>query len=87
MEVKQVKILHCADVHLGAELTTLGRSAVSRRAEIKKTFMNIFKLCKTEEIQLLLIAGYLKEFQLILFTCHQHIIEKAKPYANSIVEI
>jgi uncharacterized protein YhaN len=28
-----------------------------------------------------------KEFQLILFTCHQHIIEKAKPYANSIVEI
>ena len=28
-----------------------------------------------------------KEFQLILFTCHQHIIEKAKHYANSIVEI
>ena len=55
--MKQVKILHCADVHLGAELTTLGKSAVTRRAEIKKTFMNILKLCQTEEIQLLLIAG------------------------------
>lgn len=28
-----------------------------------------------------------KEFQLILFTCHRHIIEKSKPYANNIVEI
>lgn len=55
--MKQVKILHCADVHLGAELTTLGRSAVTRRTEIKKTFMNILKLCQTEEVQLLLIAG------------------------------
>lgn len=27
------------------------------------------------------------EFQLILFTCHRHIIEKAKFYTNSIVEI
>lgn len=55
--MKQVKILHCGDVHLGSELTTLGRSAVTRRAEIKKTFMNILKLCQTEEIELLLIAG------------------------------
>ena len=33
---------------------------MTRRAEIKKTFMNILKLCQTEEIQLLLIAGYFK---------------------------
>lgn len=55
--MKQVKILHCADIHLGAELTTLGRKAVTRRAEIKRTFMNILKLCQTQQVQILLIAG------------------------------
>ena len=55
--MKQIKILHCADMHLGAELTILGRSAVTRRAEIKKTFMNILKLCLEEQVELLLIAG------------------------------
>jgi exonuclease SbcD len=55
--VKQVKILHCADIHLGAELTTLGRKAVTRRAEIKRTFMNILKLCLAQQVQILLIAG------------------------------
>jgi len=57
MGVKQVKILHCGDIHLGAELTILGRKAVTRRAEIKRTFMNILKLCQTEQVQILLIAG------------------------------
>mgnify|MGYP003818437149 CR=1 FL=1 len=57
MIVKQVKILHCADIHLGAELTTLGRSSVARRAEIKNTFMNIIKLCQEDQVELLLIAG------------------------------
>ncbi|WP_291633206.1 DNA repair exonuclease [Clostridium sp.] len=55
--MKQVKILHCADIHLGAELTTLGRKAVTRRAEIKRTFMNILELCQTQQVQILLIAG------------------------------
>ena len=57
MDVKQVKILHCADLHLGAELSILGRKAVTRRAEIKRTFSNILKLCQEEKVQLLLIAG------------------------------
>lgn len=55
--MKQVKILHCGDVHLGAELSMLGRKAATRRAEIKRTFMNILKLCQEEQVQLLLIAG------------------------------
>jgi len=57
MKVKQVKILHCADIHLGAELTILGRKAVTRRAEIKRTFMNILKLCQEDQVQVLLLAG------------------------------
>jgi DNA repair protein SbcD/Mre11 len=55
--VKQVKILHCADVHLGAELTMLGRKAAARKAEIKRTFMKILDICQAEQVQLLLIAG------------------------------
>lgn len=55
--VKQVKILHCADIHLGAELTMLGRKAAARKAEIKRTFNNILNLCQTDGVQLLLIAG------------------------------
>ncbi len=55
--MKQVKILHCGDVHLGAELSMLGRKAATRRTEIKRTFMNILKLCQEEQVQLLLIAG------------------------------
>lgn len=55
--MKQVKILHCADLHIGAELSSLGKKAVTRRAEIKRTFMNILKLCQEEQVQILLIAG------------------------------
>ncbi len=49
--------MHCGDIHLGAELTMLGRKAASRKAEIKRTFMNILSLCRAEQVQLLLIAG------------------------------
>ena len=55
--MKEIRILHCADMHLGAELSTLGRKAVTRRAEVKRTFLKILKLCQDEKIQLLLIAG------------------------------
>ena len=55
--MRQVKIVHCADIHLGAELRTLGRKATIRKAEIKMTFMNILKLCNLEQVQILLIAG------------------------------
>lgn len=57
LDMNQVKILHCADLHLGADLSVLGRKALTRRAEIKKTFMNIIKLCQEDQIQILLISG------------------------------
>ena len=55
--MKQVKILHCADMHLGAELSALGRKAGTRRAEGIRTFLNILNLCNEERVQLMLIAG------------------------------
>ncbi|AYD40179.1 DNA repair exonuclease [Clostridium fermenticellae] len=55
--MKTIKIVHCADIHLGSELSILGNKAAVRKAEIKGTFFNILKLCRDENVELLLIAG------------------------------
>ena len=53
----RIKILHCADLHIGAELSTLGRIADVRRAEILHTLGRITDECKNRGCELLLIAG------------------------------
>jgi exonuclease SbcD len=55
--MNQIKILHCADLHLGAELSAIGNQAKQRREELLITFYNIVSICKEENIKLLLIAG------------------------------
>ncbi len=55
--MNKIKILHCADLHLGAELTSLGSKAGQRREEMLMTFDRIVSLCKEEGVELLLIAG------------------------------
>lgn len=52
-----VKILHCADVHIGAAESSLGTLADSRRAETLIAFERIIDLAKKEDIDILLIAG------------------------------
>lgn len=52
-----VKILHCADLHLGFDYVTLGLKAARRRAELVATLQQIVQLCKQEQVQMLLIAG------------------------------
>ncbi len=52
-----VKILHCADLHIGANVSFLGEKAEGRRREILLTFENIVDLCVTERVDVLLIAG------------------------------
>lgn len=59
--MNQIKILHCADFHLGAELSSIGSHAKQRREEILITFYRIVTICKEEDIELLLIAGDLFE--------------------------
>jgi len=56
-----VKVLHCADLHLGAELSSLGGIAMERRQELLSTFINITTICRDEKVDLLLIAGDLFE--------------------------
>ena len=52
-----VKILHCADLHIGASEALLGEKSYSRKAEALITFENIIKLAAEEKVELMLIAG------------------------------
>ncbi len=52
-----VKILHCADIHIGAAESSLGALSDSRRAETLITFEKTINLAKEENVDILLIAG------------------------------
>lgn len=56
-----VKVLHCADLHLGAELSSLGNIAKERRQELLSTFIKIASICRDEKVDFLLISGDLFE--------------------------
>lgn len=56
-----VRILHTADLHIGAECSYLGAGAQARRYETLITFEKIISLCEENSIDLLLIAGDLLE--------------------------
>ena len=52
-----LKILHCADIHIGAAESFLGTAADSRRFETLVTFERIADLCIERGVQILAIAG------------------------------
>ncbi len=52
-----VKILHCADLHIGAAESFLGARAESRQAETLITFERIINTARENGVQILLIAG------------------------------
>ena len=55
--METVKILHCADVHIGAAESFLGPLSKSRRAETLITFEKIISLARDKGVQIMLIAG------------------------------
>ncbi|NLW11008.1 MAG: DNA repair exonuclease [Clostridiaceae bacterium] len=55
--VEGIKVLHCADLHLGSELTGAPGSAAQRKQELLGTFRRITNICRDEGVDLLLIAG------------------------------
>ncbi|SFN71100.1 metallophosphoesterase family protein [Proteiniclasticum ruminis] len=59
--MQKIKILHCADVHLGSEMMTLPKKSKERRGELLRTFRKITDLCREEDVEILLIAGDLFE--------------------------
>ncbi len=52
-----VRILHTADLHIGAQCSYLGTDASVRRREVLKTFEKIIGLANENKVDLLLIAG------------------------------
>ncbi len=54
---EKLRILHTADLHLGASVSGIGAIGNTRKAEFNITAENIFKICRANRIDLLLIAG------------------------------
>lgn len=55
--MNSVKILHCADIHIGAAESFLGARADSRQAETLITFEKIINIARENTVDILLIAG------------------------------
>lgn len=55
--MEKIKILHTADIHIGAAESFLGAAADARRFETLITFEKIIDLAKTEAVDLIAIAG------------------------------
>jgi len=52
-----LKLLHLADVHLGATFRVLGEQGAAQRRQVEQTFTNAIGLAIDEGVQLVLIAG------------------------------
>lgn len=52
-----IKLLHTADVHIGAPFKWLGEKGKEQRKQIKKTFSRIIEIAIVEKVDVLLIAG------------------------------
>lgn len=78
-----VKILHTGDLHLGS-----GRTSVeSGKAEIENTFFRIINLCKTENVDFLLIAGDLFDAPFVVGEDAKKIISLMAQIPETIIAI
>ena len=52
-----LKVLHTADIHLGAKFLGLGNKGVSQREQLRNTFKNVIGTAIDEMVNIVLIAG------------------------------
>jgi exonuclease SbcD len=52
-----LKILHTADIHLGAKFSGLGNKGTSQREQLRATFKNVITTAINEKVNIVLIAG------------------------------
>jgi exonuclease SbcD len=52
-----LKILHTADIHLGAKFSGLGNKGASQREQLRTTFKNVIATAIDERVNIVLIAG------------------------------
>jgi len=84
----QLRLLHTADLHLGAPLAWLGGQAEVRQKDFLLTFRRIIKLAIEQQVDLVLIAGDLFDHprpEASLFLAVQH--ELARLLENNIVPV
>lgn len=79
--MKSVKILHCADIHIGAPDSFLGVNAEHRRYETLITFENIMDLAVSENVQIVAIAGDLFDSETVDSAFSKPVIDKIKAIA------
>jgi len=52
-----LKILHTADIHLGAKFSGLGKKGASQREQLRATFKSVIATAIDEKVNIVLIAG------------------------------
>lgn len=52
-----IRLLHTADIHLGAPFVHLGERAAAQRAQLRTTFQRVIDIALEREVDALLIAG------------------------------
>ena len=52
-----VKILHCADLHIGASSASIGERGATRKTEALLTFEKAIDLCQEQGVNIMLISG------------------------------
>jgi exonuclease SbcD len=52
-----LRILHTADIHLGAKFSGLGNKGISQREQLRATFKNVITTAINERVNIVLIAG------------------------------
>ena len=71
-----VKILHCADIHIGVADSSLGKLATTRRYETLLTFEKIIDTAKSNGVQVIAIAGDLFDSNGIDVSLTEPVFEK-----------
>jgi len=56
-DIMAIRILHTADIHLGAPMTSFGGLAKSRKALLRETFLHVCRLALSKEADLFICAG------------------------------
>ncbi len=71
-----VKILHCADLHIGASVSFLGEKSSSRQMETLLTFERICDTASKENVKIVLISGDLFDSNKIPESFFERVISK-----------
>jgi len=83
---KRVSFIHCADIHLDAPFSVLGKENLSaeRRKDLKRTFEKIIELVLEKNADFLLVAGDLYEHRYVTRSTITWVNEQFKNWGGSL---